>query len=439
MALNVDHSELRLDPEPGRTVIRPFTPQYALGFNGDGAGGGGVSRPQLIAQRLLAIPDDRISEVLERIKDALGDQHRDFGAMLTRRFAEINGSLIDHVDVTPERAQLIGGYFSAEYSFEAAALFNPSMVLHPDQSGLDDDAFRFVVSLRGMGEGHLSSVTFRTGTWRGSIDVAVDKPSPYSVPPTVIGNEGEREDGPVKLRCSGSHDLSEIVLFPLLPSQSGGIEDVRLVQFTDDDDTTSYIGTYTAFSGSAIRSEMLRTTDFKSFEMIPLRGSASVSKGMALFPRRVGGEYLMLGRQDNESVWLQRSRDLFDWNGGDKLICPRYVWDCAQMGNCGSPIEIDEGWLVITHGIGPLRSYSIGAALLDKDDPAKLLGRTAHPILNPSAGERDGYVPNVLYSCGGLVRASAGGQRRLMLPYGVADNYTRFASIAVDDLLAELE
>ncbi len=435
----VEHAELILQPEAGRTVIRPFTPNFAEGFGPNGAGDQGPTRPQLIAKRLLAIPDDRVAQVLGSIQDALGSQHRGFDEMLLQRFEEINGSLIDRVEVSRERALLIGGYFSEEYSFEAAALFNPSMVLHPDQTGVDDDAFRFVVSLRGMGEGHLSSVTFRTGTWRGAADVAIDVPSPYSVPPQVVGREGDRADGPVELRPGGSQDLSEIVLFPLLPSQAGGIEDLRLVHFTDDDGHSSYIGTYTAFSGTAIRSEMLRTTDFAGFEMIPLGGTASKSKGMALFPRKVNGEYMMLGRQDNESVWLHRSGDLFDWNDGHKIISPKYVWDCAQMGNCGSPIEIDEGWLVITHGIGPLRSYSIGAALLDKDDPAKVLGRTPHPLLNPTAGERDGYVPNVLYSCGGLVRANQGGGRRLMLPYGVADNYTRFASIALDDVLAALQ
>ena len=428
MPVQVDHADLILAPEPGRTVIRPFSPGYPAGFGANG------SRAQRIADQVLAFDRAAIEAELARLHDTLADQHRDVEDVVLRRFDEINGSIIECGKPPRDMAIVIGAYFSEEYSFEAAALFNPSMVLHPDQSGMDDDAFRFVLALRGMGEGHLSSVTFRSGVWRGATDVTVDRPSPYSVAPRVMASEAERGDDPVELKCGGAKDLSETVLFPVLPSQAGGIEDLRLVQFADGDGASTYYGTYTAFSGAAIRSEMLKTSDFSSFEMIPLKGSAASGKGMALFPRKLDGRYVMLGRQDNESIWLHRSDDLFTWNGGDKLISPKYPWDCAQMGNCGSPIEIDEGWLVITHGVGSVRSYAIGAALLDRGDPSKVLGRVAEPILRPAADERDGYVPNVVYGCGSLVRG-----RRLMLPYGVADNYTRFASIALDSLLGALQ
>ena len=427
--VQVDHAKLVLAPEPGRTVIRPFSPGYAEGFER-----GGKSRAQRIVDQVLSFDDATVAAERARLKDTLEEQHRDVEEMLLRRFREIDGALAQCGDPPRERAILIGAYFSEEYSFEAAALFNPSMVLHPDQSGMGNDCFRFILSLRGMGEGHLSSVTFRTGCWRGDIEVTVDEISRYAVPPHVVEGETERDAGPVRLSCGGSQDLSETVLFPLLPSQAGGIEDVRMVRFVEEDGAVTYYGTYTAFSGSGIRSEIFTTSDFCGFEMRPLEGSATRGKGMALFPRRIGGQYVMLGRQDNESIWLHRSDDLHSWSGGDKLIEPRYPWDCAQMGNCGSPIEIDEGWLVITHGVGAVRGYTIGAALLDRDDPSKVLGRVPEPILRPTPEERDGYVPNVVYACGALVRG-----RRLMLPYGVADNYTRFASIPLDSLLAALQ
>jgi predicted GH43/DUF377 family glycosyl hydrolase len=427
--VQIDHADLILAPEPGRTVIRPFSPGYPAGFDGPG-----TNRAQRIANLAMAYDDDLIHFVVGRLDESLGNQHRNFEAVLLSRFQEVNGSLIECGDVSRERAIVIGAFFSEEYSFEAAALFNPTMVLHPNQSGMHEDEFRFIMALRGMGEGHLSSVTFRTGVWRGASDVRIDTPSPYSVAPEVDTPEEERADNPVRLSTPQSHDLSETVLFPILKSQVGGIEDMRLVRFTNDDGTTTYHGTFTAFSGVGIRSEMLSTDDFSNFVMTPLRGSAATGKGMALFPRRIGGDYVMLGRQDNESIWLHRSDDLFSWSGGDKLISPKFAWDAAQMGNCGSPIEIDEGWLVVTHGVGPVRSYSIGAALLDRDDPGRVLGRVAHPVLVPAPEERDGYVPNVVYSCGGLVRG-----RRLMLPYGVADNYTKFASIPLDSLLAAIQ
>jgi predicted GH43/DUF377 family glycosyl hydrolase len=428
LTVHVDHAALTLAPEPGRTVIRPFSPGYPAGFDGPGH-----NRAQRVADLVMSFDDEMVSFIIEKMTETLGDQHRDFESILMHRFESINGSLIECGNPPSDRALVIGAFFSEEYSFEAAALFNPSMVMHPDQAGMGEKEFRFILALRGMGEGHLSSVTFRTGVWGGATSVSVDMPSRYSVAPTVKQDEAERENGPVDL-TSSAEDLSETVLFPLLKSQAGGIEDMRLVRFTEDDGSVMYYGTYTAFSGTGIRSELLSTTDFQRLRMTPLTGSASKGKGMALFPRRVGGQYMMLGRQDNESLWLHRSDDLLDWNDGTKLISPAFAWDGAQMGNCGSPIEIEEGWLVVTHGVGPVRSYSIGAALLDKDDPSKVLGRVAHPVLTPGPEERDGYVPNVVYSCGALVRG-----RRLMLPYGVADNYTKFASIPLDSLLAAMQ
>ena len=421
------HHDLILRPDPSRTVVRPFDLAYPAGFET-----AGHSRIGVIVGRVLALDDAAVADELARVLLSLDQRHRDVDAMLLRRFDEIVQAAPAAAEACESRRRLIGAYFSEEYSFEAAALFNPSAVLHPDQSGLDEGTLRFVLALRGIGEGHVSSVTFRTGTWTPGGAVHIDAPSHTSVPPIIEGAGG---DSPiVRLLCGGSHDISETVLFPVLPRQRQGIEDVRLVRFTGEDGQVIYYGTYTAFDGRDARPELLSGTDFRSFEMRPLTGGAAGAKGMALFPRKVDGAYLMLGRQDSESIWLHRSDDLYAWEGGAKLVSPRYPWEFVQMGNCGSPIEIDEGWLVLTHGVGMVRNYCIGACLLDRDDPSKLLARTPRPILEPSPDERDGYVPNVVYSCGALVHG-----RRMLLPYGVADNFTSFATTTVDALLAVMK
>jgi predicted GH43/DUF377 family glycosyl hydrolase len=343
--------------------------------------------------------------------------------------------VIDHRNVTHKQALLIGAYFSEEYAFEAAALFNPSIVLHPDQTGVAPGAVRFILSLRGVGEGHVSSVTFRTGICRADGAITIDPPSLSAHSPRIEYIPGGNVDDPgVRLICEGEHELSQIVIFPVTPSQRHGIEDVRLVRFTDDDGNISYFGTYTAFSGHTIRQELLHTTDFKTFELTALRGAATANKGMALFPRRIAGRYMMLGRQDHENIWLLSSDDLYDWDGGTKIIAPRWPWEFVQIGNGGSPIEIDEGWLVVTHGVGAVRNYCIGACLLDRDDPSKLLAQTRLPLIRPTPEERYGYVPNIAYTCGAIVH-----NRTLILPFAVADSVTTFATVPLDLLLAGME
>jgi predicted GH43/DUF377 family glycosyl hydrolase len=325
---------------------------------------------------------------------------------------------------------VIGAYFSEEFSFESAALFNPSVVRHPDQSGAADGATRILVSLRGIGEGHISSLTFRCGVWNADGSVNLDKASPFALGPDVKRESGADGQLIVHLSFDAREDLSETVIYPFMPSQGRGIEDCRLVEFTEEDGSVDYRGTYTAFNGADVRQGLLRTGDFKTYEMRGVQGSHYSGKGMALFPRRVSGRYMMLARQDNENIWLVSSDNYYDWDGGEKIIAPKWPWEFIQMGNCGSPIEIDEGWLVVTHGVGFARNYCIGACLLDKADPSKVLARTANPILEPDDGSRAGYVPNVVYSCGGLLRG-----RTLLLPYGVADNYAAFATIEIDDLV----
>lgn len=421
------HYDVMLKPDPSRTVIRPFSPDYPDQFKVPGR-----TRLEIIVERVLGLSAEELTHEQQQVTLSLDERHRDVDALLLRRFDDVADQLLDPHAITSEQRRLIGAYLSQEYAFEAAALFNPSAVLHPDQSGAPEGGVRFVISLRGIGEGHVSSATFRSGSWTPGGALTVDPASPTAVAPIIDKDQGI---GPVvRLQCGGSRELSETVLFPMLPSQRQGIEDVRLCRFVADDGQVTYYGTYTAFSGADARPEMLAGTDFKSFEMRLLSGDAAGAKGMALFPRLVDGRYMMLGRQDSESIWLHASDDLYTWNGGAKLVSPRYPWEFVQMGNCGSPIEIDEGWLVLTHGVGTVRTYCMGACLLDKYDPGKLLARTPKPMLEPSADQRDGYVPNVVYSCGALLHG-----RDLLIPFGVADDFTAFASASVDDLLAAME
>ncbi|MGY2733489.1 glycoside hydrolase family 130 protein [Sphingomonas sp. UYP23] len=423
----LDHSDLILRPDPARTVVRPFTLEYPSAFQV-----AGHSRTQMIVERVLTLDDAGLATELALVTHSLDERHRDVDAMLLRRYDEIAALMPAPLTTSAAQRRLIGAYFSEEYSYEAAALFNPSAVLVRDQSTARDGGVRFVLSLRGIGEGHVSSVAFRTGHWVPGGALSIDPPSPVAVPPIIEGTS--LEDGAVvTLRVDGSRDISETVLFPVLPSQHQGIEDLRLVLFTDDDGSTTYHGTYTAFSGSRARSELLSGDGSETFVMRALTGDAAGAKGMALFPRRVGGQFVMLGRQDSESIWLHRSDDILHWEGGGKIVSPRYPWEYVQMGNCGSPIETDEGWLVFTHGVGTVRNYCVGACLLDKADPSKLLARTPAPILTPSPNERDGYVPNVVYSCGALAVG-----RDILLPYGVADSFTAFATTTVDRVLAAM-
>ena len=424
----LDHYDVILRPDPSRTVVRPFELEYPEKFRV-----AGHSRVQAIVDRILSLDDAALAVAQARIVDSLDARHRDVDAMLLRRYDEVAAALPAPPTARDDQRCLIGAYFIEEFSYEAAALFNPSAVLAPDQANAPDGGVRFVLSLRGIGEGHVSSVAFRTGSWTPGSTLTIDPPSLVAVPPIIEGSSVDA-GAVVHLHCGGAHEISETVLFPVLPSQRQGIEDLRLVLFTDDDGSTMYHGTYTAFSGADARPELLSGKDFHSFEMRALTGDAAGAKGMALFPRRVGGQFVMLGRQDSESIWLHRSDDILHWAGGGKIVSPRYPWELVQMGNCGSPIEVDEGWLVFTHGVGTVRNYCVGACLLDKADPSKLLARTPESILMPSPSERDGYVPNVVYSCGALAVG-----RDILLPYGVADNFTGFASTTVDRLLAAME
>lgn len=422
-----------LHPDPSRVVLRPFVPAE----NGSMAVTG-KNRVERILEHVLNLDKASLGAELERVLSGLVERHHDGSQnverILQRRFRDIVDPVVQGRPMTPDQALLAGAYFTEEYSFEAAALFNPSVVQHPDQSGVAENAVRLVVSLRAVGEGHVSSIAFRTALFDGD-NLHIDEPSTPAVSPKIEYVPGGLPDDPgVRLFYDCCDNLSQLVIFPVTYPQRHGIEDLRLTRFTDDDGEVVYLGTYTAFSGEGIRQELLRTTDFVTFELEALRGGLSAAKGMALFPRRLDGRYTMLGRHDHENIWLLRSNSLYNWDEGEIIVSPRWPWEFIQMGNSGPPVEIDEGWLVITHGVGPVRSYCLGVCLLDKQDPSKVLARSTEPLLRPSAETRYGYVPNVAYSCGAFVLG-----RTLLLPYGMADTFTAFATMPLGALLKTLE
>ena len=421
-------SGVHLRPDPSRTVIKPFGVDYPKAFRDPAH-----PRMRTVIERVLSLDEATRRVACETAIAALSERHRNVESMLMRRFEEVSDYLPEQVTAMPEEQLLIGAYLSAEFSFEAAALFNPSMLLRMNQSDAPAGGISFILSLRGIGEGHVSSVTFRTGRWCPSTGFSIDDPSPWVTSPRIEGPDESGETGTTRVICEGSQDPSESVLFPVLASQRQGIEDMRMVRFVEDDGTPIFLGTYTAFDGHDARCELFRGTGINTFELTTLKGTVPQSKGMALFPRRIDGRFAMIGRQDSENLWLIMSDDITTWDGGLKILGPRYPWEFVQMGNCGSPIEIEEGWLLITHGVGLMRNYCMGACLLDKADPGKLLARAPQPILRPSPGERSGYVPNVVYSCGGIVH-----DRTLLLPFGVADIFASFASCDVGDLLGRM-
>jgi predicted GH43/DUF377 family glycosyl hydrolase len=318
-----------------------------------------------------------------------------------------------------------------EYSFEAAALFNPSIVSHPDQSGVPAGGRRFILSLRATGEGHVSSLTFRSGLIQADGSVSVDQPARLATIPKVRSLSAEDAER-VELIFRPDEDISERVIFPVLPSQSNGVEDARFVEFVEAGERIFY-ATYTAYTGRAIRSELIETRDFVTFRMAPLHGTAARNKGMALFPRKIAGKYAMIARQDNENLHLLYSDDLYTWNGGQMILKPEFPWEFVQIGNCGAPIELDEGWLLLTHGVGPVRRYAIGAVLLDKADPGKVLARSREPLVRPEPSDREGYVPNVVYTCGGMRHGE-----RVILPYAVSDTFCSIATMKIAALVDSL-
>jgi predicted GH43/DUF377 family glycosyl hydrolase len=419
---------LYLRPDPSRVIVRPFKPATEpRDFNRTDK-----TRANHIVDRVLGLDAETAEQQLAEVLENFDGRHRNLLDTFDARANEMEEAFAPHPRFTKTQRHLVGAYFLHEYTFEAAALFNPSIVRHPDQSGAPRGGCRFVLSLRAVGEGHISSLTFRSG--------AIDADGNLSIDPTArlasvarITSRTSRPDGDdVEIVFQGDTQLSERVIFPITDSQVNGIEDARFVEFENDGRKT-YYATFTAYSGRAIRSELIETMDFCTFRMTPLKGTATRNKGMGLFPRRIDGRYAMIGRQDNENLHLITSDDLYTWEGGQAFLRPKYPWEFVQIGNCGSPIELDEGWLLFTHGVGPVRKYAIGAVLLDKKDPSKVLARSREPLVRPDATEREGYVPNVVYTCGALRHGD-----RIILPYAVSDTFSNFATIKISALLLAL-
>jgi predicted GH43/DUF377 family glycosyl hydrolase len=477
----------RLLHDASRVIAKPYLPgEEICADTGTRAG--------LLMTRILALSDQEVSRILQDTLRRFGSRHRGFEELLERHFALVAHRVSDLV-LSRERKLLIGAYFTNEYSVEGAALFNPSLVVAPDQTGVAAGQRRFVMSLRAVGEGHISSIEFRTGVIDGASIISFDPLGACLVtgdraPPAYYektqfkaklleldaGNDVAwailapldehftlaaleqslaivERDGPphaisyetakiVRVLASSSYvttfpvdsALSERCIFPAGPHETHGMEDARFVLFTDDDGTATYYATYTAFDGYEIMPQLIQTNDFVSFRISTLNGPAAQNKGMALFPRRVGGKYVMLSRRDRENLHLATSTDVRHWADVTELHRPIHSWELLQIGNCGSPIETAAGWLVITHGVGPMRRYAIGALLLDLDDPRRVVGQLREPLLAPDETEREGYVPNVVYSCGAMLNGDD-----LILPYGLSDGAVGIAVVSVPALLAELQ
>jgi predicted GH43/DUF377 family glycosyl hydrolase len=419
----------RLHADPSRVVLRPFH----LGWQAANAEG---NRALRLVNDVAALSENRVREEYRKVLHDFRERHWQTEAMFEDRWLELKDSLgVGDRDFSPMRRKLIGAYFCHEYTYSAAALMNPSIVPHPDQSGCAGGAVRFVMSLRAVGEGHISSIAFREGIaypdgrfdlWPQSAfatSVELDDASLYDA------------DRGVTVHRNPESSLSNTVIFPITEQQAGGLEDLRLVRFDHGANNGApeyeWIGTYTAYSGKTIRSELLRTKDFRRFLLEPITGRAGRNKGMALFPRKIGGYYTMVGRQDGKNLFLLRSRRIDRWDSeGVLLMEPKYPWEFIQIGNCGSPIRTNHGWLLFTHGVGAMRKYTVGCALLDLEDPSKVIGRTKEPVLTAENADRSGYVPNVVYTCGAL---RVGGQ--LFIPYGISDSSVGFATAKIDDLL----
>jgi predicted GH43/DUF377 family glycosyl hydrolase len=424
--LNLHQSQVRLRADPSRVVVRPFH----LAWNAVAP----QSRVHRLVDQVRAMDMRTARTELALVFHDFESRHWQTHQIFMQRYEEIEAQLeLDGRRIREEKKLLIGAYFCHEYSFAAAALMNPSVTIHPDQSELPEGGVRIVLSLRAVGEGHISSIVFREGV------VLPDRkfelaPQPHCMTAAnTVHPVSNRNDGGVSVHRHPDSSISGTVIFPVTEVQRNGLEDLRLTRFNGGCLAEEWVGTYTAYSGRDIRSELLRTSDFTQFDLVPITGSAAKNKGLALFPKCTDGKYRMIGRHDGQNLFLMESDDITHWDDGVPLLTPRFPWELIQIGNCGPPIEIDEGWLLLTHGVGAMRKYSIGAVLLDKEDPSKILGRTSQPILSAADEDREGYVPNVVYSCGGMRVGDD-----IFLPYGVADSSVAFAFVAIRDLLGEM-
>ena len=480
--MDIKRTGVILKPNNARVLFRPFELMDQ-------------QRVMKIMARVMELSDEQVDAQVSIVMTEFHGRHHRLQQFFLNRFEALREQMITDRVLSENRRLLIGSYFTQEYALESAALFNPSLIWHPDQSGVAPDSKRFILSLRATGEGHISSIAFRSGTVDAQGNIALDKPTGFVTAPAVtptfeyektlfvrklveLGiangfvelvfgalddrftmadldtslrfvlrqNRTKLQDwtplskailalakANYEIEYGPDTDVSERIIFPYSPAETNGIEDARFVEFHDDDGSRRYYATYTAFDGSVVLPQLVETEDFLRFRISTLNGPEVRNKGMALFPRKIGGNYAMISRQDGENMYLMYSDMLHFWYSKMPLLKPTYAWEFVQVGNCGSPIETDAGWLLITHGVGPMRKYSIGAVLLDRDDPSKVLGRLAQPLLGPDENERAGYVPNVVYGCGAAVHAG-----RLIIPYAMSDFASTFATVPLADVLGAM-
>jgi len=473
-------------PDPKRVISKPYMSSGDIYPDGR-------NRAQHIMGRVLSLPEATVATMLADTYERFASRHIDFTSVLEQRFAAVSHYIEHPAELSLERRRLIGAYFTHEYSIDAAALSNPSIVRAPSQEGIAPGSLRFIMSLRSIGEGHISSIQFRSGVLDAQGQIALDEVSKFARtamhrPPTYekatfrakltelesYDEIAERVLDPLPEHFSAdrleasrleveracAHDqaslrvtrtihwlassnyestfhaestASERVIFPAGPTESQGMEDARFVRFTAEDGAVTYYASYSAYDGYQVLPQLIETTDFTDFRVATLNGPCAINKGIALFPRKLDGRFVALARLDNENNHLIRSDSVHFWFERETLQSPEWPWELMQLGNCGSPLETEAGWLVITHGVGPLRQYVLGAILLDLHDPSRVIGRLREPLLSPAADERDGYTPNVVYSCGSMIVGD-----RLVLPYGFSDVGAGIATVRVSDLLTEL-
>jgi predicted GH43/DUF377 family glycosyl hydrolase len=418
--------DTRLHADPSRVVLRPFH----LGWQSQRAHSGRAMR---LVEDVAALNEEAAQAEYAKVLSDFGERHWQTEHLFEQRYAEVDQALhLADRNFSPTRRRLIGAYFCHEYTYAAAALMNPSIVPHPDQSGLIGGGVRFVLSLRAVGEGHISSIAFREGIAHADGTFSLWPQTSFATSVELDDATRSDEDRGVTVHRDPESSLSNTVIFPITEQQRNGLEDLRLVRFDHGGGDYEWIGTYTAYSGSTIRSELLRTRDFSRFLLEPIEGRAGRNKGMALFPEKIGGAYAMVGRQDGKNLFLLKSNRIDRWDDeGVLLMEPEYPWEFIQIGNCGSPVRTEHGWILITHGVGAMRKYALGCALLDLDDPSKVIGRTREPILTAVDADRSGYVPNVVYTCGVLHEGN-----RLLIPYGISDSAVGFGTVKIDDLLS---